>query len=245
MLQPLDVGCFGPLKKAYGRQIENKIRVGVTHISEEDFFLVFAAAFQETMTVDNIQGGFRGTGLIPHNPEAVLSKLDIKLKTPTPPGSSNGVIGSWTSRTPTNSNEATSQSQLLKDRISCHQGSSPTSIYEGINHLLKGAHAFIHRMTLLEEEVKTLRETNNLLSRRRRTKKQRLRQGGAMTVAEGQDQMAQNEVNVQVKQETQQGRGRGTRSELQKRRCSVCGNTGHNARTCQVVISLSEEDNEE
>ena len=60
----------------------------------------------------------------------------------------------------------------------------------------------MHRMTLLEEEVKTLRETNNLLSWRRRTRKQRLRQGGTMTVAKGQDQMAQNEVNVQMKQET-------------------------------------------
>ena len=154
------------------------------------------------MTVDNIQGGFRGVGLILHNLEAVLSKLDIKLKTPTPPRSSNGVVGSWTSRTPTNSNEGTLQSQLLKDRISRHQGSSLTSIYEGINHLVKGAHVFMHRMTLLEEEVKTLRETNNLLSQRRRIRKQRLRQGGTMTVAKGQDQMAQNEVNVQMKQET-------------------------------------------
>jgi DDE superfamily endonuclease len=54
MLQPLDVGCFGLLKKAYGWQIENKIWVGVTHISKEDFFLAFAAAFQEVMTVNNI-----------------------------------------------------------------------------------------------------------------------------------------------------------------------------------------------
>jgi hypothetical protein len=25
LLQPLDVGCFGPLKQAYGRQIEHQI----------------------------------------------------------------------------------------------------------------------------------------------------------------------------------------------------------------------------
>ncbi|KAM9875447.1 transposase [Verticillium dahliae] len=32
LLQPLNVGCFGPLKKAYGRQIENKMRAGTSHI---------------------------------------------------------------------------------------------------------------------------------------------------------------------------------------------------------------------
>jgi hypothetical protein len=76
-------------KKAYGRQIENKMRAGITHITKEDFFPAFSAAFQEAMREKNIQGGFRGAGLIPHDPEAVLSKLDVKLKTPTPLGTSH------------------------------------------------------------------------------------------------------------------------------------------------------------
>ena len=45
ILQPLDVGCFGPLKKAYGREIEEKMRAGTTHISKEDFFPAFCKAF--------------------------------------------------------------------------------------------------------------------------------------------------------------------------------------------------------
>jgi hypothetical protein len=48
ILQPLDIGCFGPLKQAYGRQIEKKMRAGTTHISKEDFFPAFLAAFQES-----------------------------------------------------------------------------------------------------------------------------------------------------------------------------------------------------
>jgi hypothetical protein len=49
------------------------------HISKDDFFLVFKTAFLEIMIKGNIQGGFWGAGLIPHNPDAVLSKLDVKL----------------------------------------------------------------------------------------------------------------------------------------------------------------------
>jgi hypothetical protein len=44
ILQPLDVSCFGPLKKAYGSQIENKLRLGINHITKEEFLPAFFAA---------------------------------------------------------------------------------------------------------------------------------------------------------------------------------------------------------
>jgi hypothetical protein len=87
LLQPHDVGCFGPLKKAYGRQIENMMRAHILYITKDDFFPAFYAAFKETMTESNVQGGFRGSGLLPLDPEKVISTLDLKLKTPTPPNS--------------------------------------------------------------------------------------------------------------------------------------------------------------
>ena len=60
ILQPLDVGCFSPLKTAYGKQIEGFMRGGQTYITKEDFFPAFKVAFQEAITLQNIQGGFRG-----------------------------------------------------------------------------------------------------------------------------------------------------------------------------------------
>jgi hypothetical protein len=43
----------------------------------------------------------------------------------------------------------------------------------------------MHQIALLKSEVTTLREENALLSRRRRAKRTRLREGGSMTLAEG------------------------------------------------------------
>lgn len=80
------------------------------------------------MTEKNIQGGFRGAGLIPHDLEAVLSKLDVKLKTPTPLGTSHRLPKPWVSKTPNNPIKATSQSEYIKNRISRHQNSSLTLI---------------------------------------------------------------------------------------------------------------------
>ncbi|RKK06651.1 hypothetical protein BFJ68_g16465 [Fusarium oxysporum] len=84
LLQRLDVGCFGLLKKAYGREIERLIRCSITYVSKTEFFLAFYAAFQATMTEANIKAGFRGAGLVPLNPESVVSKLDVQARTPTP-----------------------------------------------------------------------------------------------------------------------------------------------------------------
>ena len=241
ILQPLDVGCFGPLKQAYGRQIEKKMRAGTSHITKEDFFPAFFAAFQEAMTEKNIQGAFRGAGIIPHNPETVLSKLDVQLRTPTPPGSRGGSPEPWVSRTPHNPIEATSQSEYIKNRISCHQNSSPTSILGAVDHLTKGTQSIMHKLTLVQSEVQLMRGELDTLSKRRRTKKKRLRQGGSMSVAEAEDIQAQREVNAVVKQETQQNSGRESRSRRTQRRCGMCGKAGHDSRTCQIIVATYDE----
>jgi hypothetical protein len=84
-LQPLDVGCFGPLKQAYGREIEGLIRMSITHISKLEFLQAFRSAFYTAITENNVRGGFAGAGLVPYDPDKVISKLDIQLRTPTPP----------------------------------------------------------------------------------------------------------------------------------------------------------------
>jgi hypothetical protein len=84
LLQPLDVGCFAPLKKAYGNQINELMHNGINYITKLKFLPAFRAAFNTLITSDNIRRGFRGTGLVSDDPEAVLSKLNVKLRTPTP-----------------------------------------------------------------------------------------------------------------------------------------------------------------
>jgi hypothetical protein len=36
-------------------------------------------------TLENVYVGFRGAGLVSFNSDTVLSKLDVQLRTPTPP----------------------------------------------------------------------------------------------------------------------------------------------------------------
>jgi hypothetical protein len=87
LLQPLDVGCFSLLKRAYGRLIEDKMRLGFNYIDKLDFLEAYPQACMVIFSSDNIKSGSSATGLILLNPDWVLSQLNIQLRTPTPPGS--------------------------------------------------------------------------------------------------------------------------------------------------------------
>jgi hypothetical protein len=85
LLQPLNVACFAPLKRSYSDSISALARNHIYHINKETFLPAFKAAYEQTFTEENARAGFRGAGLVPFNPEAVLSKLNVRLRTPTPP----------------------------------------------------------------------------------------------------------------------------------------------------------------
>ena len=233
LLQPLDVGCFGPLKQAYGRQVEDLMRMHITHISKLEFLCAFREAFFSSITEKNIQGGFAGAGLVPYDPQRVLSKLDVRLRTPTPPATLPEIRQPWVSKTPQNAYEASSQSEHIKNRISTHQNSSPTSMLAALDQFAKGATAIMHRVALLEAETSTLRKANEALSKRRRAKKTRVRLGGSLSVQDAQDLLDQKDLDEQIKKEERQSGSRGGRARTMAPRCSNCGRAGHNIRTCQ------------
>jgi hypothetical protein len=84
LLQPLNVVPYSLLKRHYGDRISLLARSHIHYIDKETFLLAFKAAFKKTFTLENVRAGFRGAGLAPHDPD-VLSKLDVQLRTPTPP----------------------------------------------------------------------------------------------------------------------------------------------------------------
>ena len=85
LLQPLDIGCFAVLKRSYGQLVESKMRVGIHYIDKLDFLEAYPFARIEAFKSDNIKNSFAAAGLMPYNPDRVISKLDIRLRTPTPP----------------------------------------------------------------------------------------------------------------------------------------------------------------
>jgi hypothetical protein len=97
----------------------------------------------------------------------------------------------------------------------------------------------MHQITLLQEENLALRKANNELSRRRRTKKRRLQNGGSLTIGEAQALQAQHDIDLQLQADSLNKGGRTNPNPPQSRRCGACGETGHNVRTCQNDREMS------
>lgn len=75
--QPLDVGCFGPLKSAYNRDCQSFLRQHPgQQISRYDVGAISSRAYNKAITADNLTASFRKTGIFPLNKESVQ---DLKL----------------------------------------------------------------------------------------------------------------------------------------------------------------------
>ena len=101
----------------------------------------------------------------------------------------------------------------------------------------------VHEQTLMRHDLAELRVANERLSRRRRTKKKQLQKGGSLTIDQAKGLKDQIDATQQLQAEASQNGGRTRRPETRARRCGVCGEPGHNARTCQKVESDSVEEN--
>ena len=97
------------------------------------------------------------------------------------------------------------------------------------------------KLALMEAEIRDLRKANDMLSKRRRCKKTCLQAGGSLNLEGAQAILDKKGVGAQIIQEMRQGRGRKEREEGRARHCGNCKATGHNARTCQIVIASSDE----
>jgi hypothetical protein len=180
------------------------------------------------MITTNVLAGFRGTGLILYNPEAILSKLNIKLRTPTPTKPSLLEVNPWVSQTPQNPAEAISQSDFVRKRIDFHQGSFPIMIFSAIKQLAKGNDRITHELTLMKERVHTLKKANAALSKRQRAKHTRVQDGESLTIEDAQKLIAEKEAKGFKRQKRLDEEGGIVTGLLTSRHYGNCEKARHN-----------------
>ena len=92
----------------------------------------------------------------------------------------------------------------------------------------------------MQAEVSSLRKANEILSKRRRAKKTRVRLGGSLTAQEGLNILDQKAADEQIQQEVRRNGGRTRAGRTTVQCCGICGRPGHNSRTCREVGDLSD-----
>lgn len=83
VLQPLEVGIFSPLANAYKETISRRALFGTRTIDNRQFLLYYQES--RACISQNIPGAWRGTGLLPYNPEKILEKYPRSITPPSRP----------------------------------------------------------------------------------------------------------------------------------------------------------------
>jgi hypothetical protein len=237
ILQPLDVSCFGLLKKVYGSQIEMKIRLGINHITKEEFLPAFLTAHRQVMIARTITSGFRATGLVPFDPQRVLDKLSPIIEaTPSPRSSQT----SWNPQTPKTLPQIKRQGQLVLTENRKRRRLSASSAEKPFQQLLKGFENVVHEKALLMAEVAALRAENQHQKKKRARKAGSIQKGGSMAVDDAQEAIQERRIGEQSENIDEDEDPvltnwlprRATKRALPK--CSKCSKVGHTIKFCSL-----------
>ena len=87
---------------------------------------------------------------MPLSSESVIVKLDVELRTQTPVREVDELPALRASRMRKNPIKATIQLELINNRISGHQGISPTSILNTVDQFGKGTGGIVHQIAILK-----------------------------------------------------------------------------------------------
>ena len=73
----MDVGLFGPLKKALSTKLDPLICTQVSRLQKSEWLRAYVEARLAAFTHGNVWGGWRGAGLYSFNPDIVLSQVQL------------------------------------------------------------------------------------------------------------------------------------------------------------------------
>jgi hypothetical protein len=239
LLQPLDVGCFAVLKRHYGQQVEQRMRLGFNHIDKIDFLTAFPQARTVAYKAQTIRNSFAATGLVPFNPDRVIQQLTIQLKTPTPPPSRSSNTQSSCLQTPQNIRQFVRQSTTIKKRINERTGSPNQVIDQAIMRMSKAYETTKNDLLLVRKENYELRAAHEKekQKRKRSSKQISIEQGitreEVQALVQGQVEASQAAITAPAEPQLPASQPIVRRQF----RCSGCGTEGHKINRCPSRIS--------
>jgi hypothetical protein len=128
-----------------------------------------------------------------------------------------------------------SQANYVLDKIQNHPNSSPTSLIERVNYIVKGAQLMAHGASIMGIELAKTQEANKKLTARNQQAKKAIRGAVTRTVSDGLQLASQ--VNIPATG-SRIGVNKGGPAR-QIRRCGRCREPGHPIETCKQLPSDS------
>ena len=165
------------------------MQLGRNHIDKLDFLEAFKPARAAALNLSNICSGFAAAGLVPFDPERVLSRLQLKLQTPTPPASETAIAASQTPKTPYTVAQLAQEYTTIKGLLKRRSKSPLSPTERALKRVVKGCQMAMHNAALLASEIKDLRAMSTRQKRKRETPRLYIASRGVLTAEEGQDRV--------------------------------------------------------
>lgn len=179
LLQPLDVGVYGPLKRFHAQEVDRYTRAGIKRIQRHHWVEIFQCIREKGLIPQNIRSGWRAAGLIPFLPERVLANLPLQPTEPprTPQNSTNITtldLLILRSSPPDGTELRHANSVFNSSMATCDSPASPTRRYaKRMTRLVESQNA---ELSILRKEVKEYKEI--LETRKKRTTGKRIKLQG-------------------------------------------------------------------
>ncbi|KAJ5240603.1 uncharacterized protein N7469_002194 [Penicillium citrinum] len=212
---------------------------GYNHIDKFDFLADYPRARAETFQPGIIQNSFAASGLMPVDAERVLSKLNISLRTPTPPNSRPTSRSSqFTPKTPRTVIQLQKQASMLKNLLKQRSNSPPSPSKTMLDQIIKGQCVALHNTALLAQENANLRAANEKVVKKRNRSIRQIPCEEGLTVEEGLQLVTRPDLLVEAPavESHMQDELPIQQDQLARRappRCSGCREVGHRINTCK------------
>ena len=213
LLQPLDVGIFGPLKTALSRCLDPLFRTGIPLIQKVEWMERYIEARAKAFTKSNIEGGWRGAGLSPFYPQKVLRKV---IST-TPPRSTSPLLPESPSQLPFHQVTSSPPDPLilrsanvaLNQLVSTAPFPTPAKTY--IRRLTNAAEQFQAELAIQKKQYTDLHAVVTARSERKSAKRKSLEGQVLVTRMEFVEEFGKQEA---ARKERKKGKGTKRKREL-------------------------------
>ena len=179
LLQPLDVGVYGPIKRYHAQEVDRYTRAGITRIQRAEWIELFIRIREKALTPQNILSGWKGAGLIPFNTRKVLNNLPLRaLNPPLTPQNTTTLQNldlSVLKSSPPDGTELRHANSVFHTALSSNESpASPIRRYaQRMTRLVETQSA---ELSILQKELKECKEL--LQTRKKRTKGKRIKLQG-------------------------------------------------------------------
>lgn len=204
VLQPLDLGCFSPLKAAYRKGISELASLDdAAPIKKQRFLTTYKAARDQALSSRIIRSGWKATGIYPFNPSKGLESSQIQQpRQCTPPAQVQTTTETTTQlllQTPKSSQQVFKAIQAVRSRRDAREklrtlASKAGKAIGALNAQLAAAQ---HRAFVQGEQIKQLSETR---SRKRVTIDANTRFATIEQIKKAQEEQAIQQAKIAAKQ---------------------------------------------